>query len=86
MLRRDAPLPIVPQQLQSSFDMHVAGVKVGCSLIRVKRIGSLVVTGLVLAMDQKPPRFARDDKARLTKVPRSYQTSEMYGFSLIALE
>lgn len=66
--------------------MHVGWIKIGCSGVRVKSIACLVVARLILARRQLHISPEQHDKRRLTKVPRSYQTSEMFGFSLIARE
>ncbi len=67
---------------ETGFDMNVGGVKLGGSLVGIESIGSLVVTRLVLTALVE----ARNEPARTYKVPRSYQTSEMLGFSLMARE
>ena len=68
--------------------MRVAWIKLGGSLVRIKCIGNLVVTRFVLGQSQSwnQHHWSVTGEDKLTKVPRSYQTSEMYGFNLIARE
>lgn len=69
-------LSIITEQLQSSLDVDVGRIKVSCSLISIHRVCGLVVTRLILDtvsidMEQGCAR------GKLTRVPRSYQTSEI---------
>lgn len=40
------------QQLKASLDMHIGRIKVGCTLVGIERICSLVVTRLILYQRQ----------------------------------
>jgi len=66
--------------------VRVGRVEFGGPLIGVERVVDLVVATLVL--EKRVSRVSNDDEMgrQLTKVPRSYQTSEMNGFRRIARE
>lgn len=65
--------------------MDVARIKVCCPLIGVQSICGLVVTGFILAKRQVVSS-TKAFQSKLTNVPRSYHTSEMYGFIRMARE
>ncbi len=77
------------EELKPCLDVRVAGVELSSALIGIKRVGNLVVARFVLG-DRSAT--VSDSRARdvaewqLTSVPRSYHTSEMYGFSRMARE
>lgn len=80
-------LTIVTKKLQPCLDVDVAGVQVCCTLIGIKRVCSLVVAGLVLNVGvSRGVQVIDPFTSNLTRVPRSYHTSEMYGFRRIARE
>jgi hypothetical protein len=74
--------------------VQIARVQLGSAAIRIQSVVGLVVTRLVLRMISFPfllerereREREREKNGRLTKVPRSYHTSEMYGFRRIARE
>jgi len=66
----------------------VGGVELGCALVGVQGIIRLVIARLILPgvsaiLNHHSTRVIED---KITKVPKSYQTSDMYGFNLIARE
>jgi len=66
----------------------VGGVELGCALVGVQGIIRLVIARLILPgvsviLTHRRTRVIEDI---ITKVPKSYQTSDMYGFNLIARE
>ena len=68
--------------------MLVGGVELGCALVGVQGIIRLVIARLILSgvsaiLNHRSTRVIEDI---ITKVPKSYQTSDMYGFNLIARE
>lgn len=65
--------------------MDVGGIKICCPLIGVQSICGLVVTGFVLTNRQTVPNTT-GLRSELTNVPRSYHTSEIYGFIRMARE
>lgn len=66
------------EQLQTSLDVDIVGIKIGCTAVCVEGIGGLVVAGLIL---KELVSVVDDGEASMevshTRVPRSYHTSEM---------
>jgi hypothetical protein len=68
---------------ESGFDVNIGRVQVGGSAIGIQGITRLVVARFILGR----LAWVEDEVGdNLTRVPRSYQTSEMLGFSLMARE
>lgn len=67
------------QKLEARLDVRVSGVELGSALVSVERVGDLVVARLVLEKRQQRERsrIGLLGVSRRTRVPRSYQTSEM---------
>lgn len=75
----------VAEKLQPGLDVRVGRIQLGSSLVRIQCIINLVVAALILEECQRSVGRRGWNLLRLTRVPRSYQTSEMNGFSRMAL-
>jgi hypothetical protein len=73
------------QKLETCLNMGVVWIKISRSLVGIERISSLIVARLVLK-HVSAYYMKTVSVERLTKVPRSYQTSEMFGFRRMARE
>lgn len=66
------------KKLEASLDMRVARVQLGGALVSIQGIRDLVVATLVLSQsNQLLNQGISSKEIQLTRVPRSYQTSEI---------
>ena len=87
LIRHACGLPVVTEKLQPRLNVAITRVEVCCTLIGIKRVSSLVVARLVLNVGvSRGVQVIDPITGNLTRVPRSYHTSEMYGFKRIARE
>lgn len=75
------------QQLQPRLDVRVTGVELRRPLVRIQGVVDLIVARFILhkAMLERPC-VGSNFGGVLTRVPRSYQTSLIYGLSRMARE
>ena len=73
------------EQCQAGFNVDVRRVEFSGARVGIKRITCLVVARLILSFISKVASFGVV-VGMLTNVPKSYQTSEMFGLRRMARE